>query len=1206
MWAWVLFFLAASPARRADAEALLVSANTRVAELIAAGDPAAALGPAQEGVEAARVLGTRTLAYARALSDLGVVYERLGRYVESIAAHEVALRVRVRHGGPILLVSMSNLAAAVQGGGDLARARAIYEQAWTLLTTNNVQDPIALTIASNYGNLLVQLGELDTAIVLLQWVLSNYELTHPADAFETANACINLAHARLAKGDTPAARALYTRALAAVPDHPVVASAYASLGKIELYAGEVAAARAHLERAVAVSEALGSDHPYVGAHLLGLADLYAQVGDPARRPTIDRALAILTEPTLARAAALGLRADLRLDEADLAGARADFEAARALVAASSAHDPGDLDSYDASLALIDVEEGRYASARARIDAAIAGAAARLGAAHPDVAMLRAHRARIRMAQGETREARTEYETALATMEAAWGPDSLALGDTLSAYGALLLARGEGQDALVVLRRAEAIQRRGRGEGSLATTPVMHNLAVALGMRGDYAAARRLLEQTLEIERSALGSEHPNLAATLHSLGMVSALQGDAVTARTWLERALALKEKVLGPDHPELVPTLSLLGDLRYAEEPAAADAIYLRAESVAITAGVGGAALADLRARRGFSLLAAGRHAEAADAFRVASEAVAEASAATNDTAIRYRLFEADVWLAAGELDRAARVVERVTADVGRARALDPSVAVEAAERLATVLERQGRRDEGRAAAERALRLAEVSLEPSMRGLSERERVRLVGVHRAAMDRFLALHDRPEDATQAWAAVLRWKGAARRSMIDTRVRADGPAAEVVEALAATRASLSRALYATERPAGAELARLTEEKERLERELAALVPGAAIAASTPADVCGAVPPGAALVDIVQTAASDIVGYEAFVVESCSVRRVGLGAAGPIDAAVERYRALLAARAPSRRTTKAGAELRASTWDRLGLAGDGLVLIVPDGTLAVAPWAALPVGGGFLVEQRAVAQLESVAALDAARTPGSGALVVGGVAYGAFDDAAPASCVSGFAPLPATMTEAQAVAARLADATVLSGADATERAVSVAVAGRRYVHLATHGFYAGDTCRAARFSAERSVEAAAGMNPMLLSGMALAGANARDDGAAGDGLWTAEEIAGLDLRAAELVVLSACESGLGAHEPGEGVMGLRRAFSMAGAGALVLTLWPVEDRAAAALVDGLYAHLDLGPVGALRAAQLEALASARARGDADPGAWGAFTVSGAVR
>jgi tetratricopeptide (TPR) repeat protein len=171
--------------------------------------------------------------------------------------------------------------------------------------------------------------------------------------------------------------------------------------------------RAHLERAVAVSEALGSDHPYVGAHLLGLAELYAQVGDPARRPTIDRALAILTEPTLARAAALGLRADLRQDEADLVGARADFEAARALVAASSAHDPGDLDSYEASLAQIDVEEGHYASARARIDAAIASAAARLGATHPDVAMLRAHRARIRMAQGETREARTEYEAALA-------------------------------------------------------------------------------------------------------------------------------------------------------------------------------------------------------------------------------------------------------------------------------------------------------------------------------------------------------------------------------------------------------------------------------------------------------------------------------------------------------------------------------------------------------------------------------------------------------------------------------------------------------------------------------------------------------------------------------------------------------------------------------------------------------------------------
>jgi CHAT domain-containing protein len=83
---------------------------------------------------------------------------------------------------------------------------------------------------------------------------------------------------------------------------------------------------------------------------------------------------------------------------------------------------------------------------------------------------------------------------------------------------------------------------------------------------------------------------------------------------------------------------------------------------------------------------------------------------------------------------------------------------------------------------------------------------------------------------------------------------------------------------------------------------------------------------------------------------------------------------------------------------------------------------------------------------------------------------------------------------------------------------------------------------------------LYSGVALAGANRRAKAAPTDedGVLTAEEVASLDLSAAELVVLSACESGLGTVVDGEGVFGLRRAFEVAGARRLVLSLWRVRD------------------------------------------------------
>jgi CHAT domain-containing protein len=103
------------------------------------------------------------------------------------------------------------------------------------------------------------------------------------------------------------------------------------------------------------------------------------------------------------------------------------------------------------------------------------------------------------------------------------------------------------------------------------------------------------------------------------------------------------------------------------------------------------------------------------------------------------------------------------------------------------------------------------------------------------------------------------------------------------------------------------------------------------------------------------------------------------------------------------------------------------------------------------------------------------------------------------------------------------------------------------------------------------NPMLRSGLALAGANTFLRGAtpppeAEDGLLTAEDVAGLDLLDTELVVLSACDTGLGAVHVGEGVFGLRRAFIVAGAKTLVMSLWKVPDLATAFLMDRFYDNL----------------------------------------
>lgn len=176
--------------------------------------------------------------------------------------------------------------------------------------------------------------------------------------------------------------------------------------------------------------------------------------------------------------------------------------------------------------------------------------------------------------------------------------------------------------------------------------------------------------------------------------------------------------------------------------------------------------------------------------------------------------------------------------------------------------------------------------------------------------------------------------------------------------------------------------------------------------------------------------------------------------------------------------------------------------------------------------------------------------------------------------------------------VLEGPEATEARVSALAPGRRVLHLATHGFFATDRCRSALAAGAGE---AVGYDPMLLSGLVLAGE---------DRIWTAEEVAALDLRGTELVVLSACETGFGEARSGEGVLGLRRAFRLAGARSLVMTLWAVEDDATRQFMETLYERLRRrwDPVAALAAAQRDRIDRARHEGDPDPQRWAGFVVA----
>jgi len=192
----------------------------------------------------------------------------------------------------------------------------------------------------------------------------------------------------------------------------------------------------------------------------------------------------------------------------------------------------------------------------------------------------------------------------------------------------------------------------------------------------------------------------------------------------------------------------------------------------------------------------------------------------------------------------------------------------------------------------------------------------------------------------------------------------------------------------------------------------------------------------------------------------------------------------------------------------------------------------------------------------------------------------------FSPLPGTKEEANAIRATLDQKSILEYQDtnATESNL-LKVKEPRILHIATHGFFINDNTIP---------------NPMLKSGIALAGANASAIKGKSDGIVTALKLSGLDLKGTDLVVLSACETGVVDINATDSVSGLSKAFIQAGAKDIVMSLWSVDDQATEELMSSFYQEMKKEPIyaKALKAAKLKMIKEGK-----HPFFWAAFVVSG---
>jgi CHAT domain-containing protein/Tfp pilus assembly protein PilF len=864
-----------------------------------------------------------------------------------------------------------------------------------------------------------------------------------------------------------------------------------------------------------------------------------------------------------------------------------------------------------------------------------------GLDHPAVAQSLGNLAIVCWQQGKYLDAEQFYRRALLIREKVLGPEHHIVGGNLHNLGILYDDEGKYAEAELLYKRARTILEKALEPDHAEVARILGDLAVLYVHLGKYADAEPLYKRSLSIFEKILGPEHRDVPATLNNLGHLYSRQEKYDEAEPFLRRALSIWEKVLGPDHVDVSWCRQNLADLYYAQgnwvtaESLYERTLYIREKTLGPThpyVAYGLDGLANLCTHQG-------RYAKAELLYKRALAVREEAlgpehpsmARGLEDFSFHYRLQK------------------------------DDKTSLEMSNRAFDIRQRNFRRN-GYVLSERdaltysnKMRTSANSYlssyfdaksdEPSLvRRTSDIVSASKGQVSDDIYERQKSLVTEADSATLVLAESLRY---AKFQLSQLFVR--GPGED------------TSGVYRCQLDSLSDLA--NELESRLARQSASFRKREDYKNVTAERIVSFLPENGVLLDYLkydyyQIKPDSSIPRYLVVVLNRNVEEtvVDLGEASLIDSLVSDYREhMLRVSEQQHMPLKKDKEEYKKIARKLNdlviqpveehIADKEPVFIASDGGLTLISFAGLiDHDGKYLIERYPIHYLSSgrdLIRLKDQATSGHGLLSMGDPDYDATVEtrlSAPRTPVhaaldkddkyrtrnvrSGcgnlsqlqVVPLPHTRHEIKQVTQQWSglsadSAIAFFGPQASEYNFKIQAPGKRVIHLATHGyFYEGRCNPEVKHRGFGLDEEFIGENPLLLSGLLFAGFNLHGAGAdsAGleDGVLSAYEVSAMNLEGTDLVVLSACETGLGEVKQGEGVYGLRRAFEMAGARTVVSALWPVSDKATADMMAQLYAESEKSLSERIREAQLAQIKKLRSEGFADhPYNWAGFIALG---
>ena len=1114
-----------------------------------------------------------------------------GKFNDALPVAEEALHVAEATFGaehPNTAAALNWLALNYRARGKYAEAEPFFKRA--LAIREKALGPDHPNVAQSLNNLAEvyrNQGKYEEAEPLFKRSLAIWEKALGPDHLDVALSLNNLALLYRDEGRAPEAEPLLHRALAIRektlgPDHPGVAEGLNNLAELYRIEGKYAEAEPLYRRSLAIREkTLGSGHPDVAQSLNNLAELYRIEGKYAEaEPLSQRSLATWEKsfgpdhPEVA--VGLNNLAVLCWNQGKYAEAEPLYQ--RSLTIREKTLGPNHpLVAVSLSnLAQLYKDQGKYAEAEPLYQRSLTIREKTLGPNHPLLAATLNNLAGLYKEQGRYLEAEPLYRRSLAIREKALGPDhpDVALG--LNNLAVLFWNQGKDAEAEPLYRRSLAIREKALGPDHPDVAESVMNLGTLYWNQGKYMEAEPLYRRGLAIREKALGPDHPDVAQSLNNLAVLYWNQGKYAEAEPLYQRSLAIREKALGPDHPDVALSLNNLAELYWAQDK------YAQAEPFFDRD------LQNLSRQFAYSF----SYMSERDRLEFLEQAQSTFPQyfsfcfvyAERDPGLVGKMYDVLLW-EKGLVGSSVAALRARVAGTGGVQAVKLLEALTAKKsesaRLATSRPEGWRESRSRVDVE----ANELEQQLAHRVSSLAEQVNLAQANWQDVRKALA----PRDAAVEFAKFQFHDGQkwANRTHYVALVVRPG----------------------SQRPALVQLGEARQIEGEAYSDYRAEVGSRGTKQPVPAAQT-TTPPWRSLYDMVWKPLETTLGdaNRVYVSLDGALNEIPLGVLQGADGrrVLEKYDVRVVSSTRDLLRPRLGATSHDSTKHDTK---SNTAILVGNPRFLLND-----------VEQRAAVdrvrgleKQEPARLLASAAPPASlqtGPLSRDWAERGTCYPPPPEGGV--LCPLPGTATEVQAIGAllRAKDWSVASyqGEQALEEVVKGA-ASPRVLHLATHGFFRSD--QQVKRSKALSAEPSGLEDPMMRSGLFFAGADRILKGeplmeGAESGVLTAYEAAALNLQRTELVVLSACETGRGRVQNGEGVFGLRRALQEAGAEAVLMSLWSVPDRETEELMTLFYQNWLSGmeKPEALRRAQMTERDRVKKRyGNDLPYYWGAFILVG---